>query len=370
MSFVASNIGLLIRAEIRRTVWDMGKHLTLFACAAALVGLFFYIFKDFVGEQLATLNPDLSRQGLKILSIAGGVFSGAVAATTMLKLSTLPRSLLPLMKRIGSHSESIQLQFCGTIVLPLSIAVLFAAGWGILLKAHNAGTTVALAATCALLIRYLTAHKALTAIIEPTSQHATGATQKHGDSIHDWRRHQILNHRMPGRGLMILSILGGILLPAAILAHPHYFLLQAVALCISITASFGIVYAVAADLPGTWFEKQAGLTHEAWTKSWQRIATILTLILLVCGLAAFLLLPASERSHAIALPIITAFMPWITPALILQIDGRAKSANLLVSLLIGLFIGTAMIATPWAALVIPILKSQAAGYQTGRFYRA
>ena len=367
MSKSYSNIDLLIRAEFRRMAWDLGKHLTLFACGAALVGLFFYIFKDFVGEQIASFSPELSKQILKGLSLCGGVFTGLIAASSIVKLETLPRSFLPIMNRAGSSEDALKLQSRSVVAIPIIIACVATALWSTLLKADNLLASEILTVSVALLTRYFQSHKSGATAIEPatTSDKISGQMM-----IGDWRRHQLLHHAMPGKGLLKLSLCGGALLPLAALAHPHHFLLQTAALCVGITASFGLVYAVAADLPGTWFEKQAGLTHESWTKSWQQIATILTLALLVCGLLAFAAVPAAERMQSLALPIITAFMPWITPALILQIDGRARAANLLVMILIGLFIGTAMIATPWAAIVIPILKSQAAGYQNGRFYRA
>lgn len=368
MSKADSNIALLIHAEVRRTAWDLGKHLTLFASAAALVALFFYIFKDFVGEQIASFSPELARNILKFLSLLVSAFAGITAASTTAKLSVLPRSLIPMMKRVGSPDDALKKQSVAAIMLPLMMAALFSGLWSLLLKADNILASVLTSIAVGCVFRFFNRNKS-EQIVEPTSAEISNG-QKDAKDITDWRRHQLLRHKMPGKGLMKLAMVGGVLLPVASLAHPHHFLLGSVALCVGLVASFGIIYAVAADLPGSWFEKQAGLTHADWLNSWQRVATTLALILMLCGLTAFALVPANERTAALALPVLPAFTVWLTPSLVLQIDGRAKSANLLVMILVGLFIGTAMMATPWAALVIPILKSQAAGYQNSRFYRA
>lgn len=347
--------------------WDLGKHLTLFACGAALVGLFFYIFKDFVGEQLASFSPELSKLILRALSLCGSLFAGLTAANGILKLEHLPRSFLPIMNRMGASKGDLKRQSWALIALPTLIAVAASALWSGLLKTDTTALSITACVVATLGARYVLFHKKGASMVEPAT---TKNVEMQSLTIQDWRRHQLLHHAMPGKGLLKLCLGGGALLPLAALMHPHHFLLQTAALCIGITASFGFVYAVAADLPGTWFERQAGLTHESWMKSWQQIATVLAVVLLIFGLLALAAVPPAERMRSLALPLITAFMPWLAPSLILQIDGRARAANLLVMMLIGLFIGTAMIATPWAAIVIPILKSQASGYQNNRFYRA
>ncbi len=360
-----SNIYLLIRAEIRRIAWDLGKHLTLFVSAAALVALFFYIFKDFVGEQLATLSPTTSQRGLNFLGFMGAILSGVSAATMSRNLMTPPRSFLPFMTRTGASSSSIKRHIQGTILLPVILAACCAGIWAYVLGASH----IVLCMFVPPVILSLRS-KNLNVRIQKRPFALRLRMTEAPLRITDWRMYQILNHAMPGRGFMILAIAGACVLPFAALIRPHPFLLQTLALCVGVIASFGIVYAVAADLPGAWFERQAGLTHKKWSDSWQKIANYLSVILVISGLIALLISSSETRMQILALPIIAGFLPWLIPSLVLQIDGRARGTNLMVAVLVGLFIGTAMIATPWAALVVPILKSQAAGYQNGRFYRA
>jgi len=54
----------------------------------------------------------------------------------------------------------------------------------------------------------------------------------------------------------------------------------------------------------------------------------------------------------------------------MQIDGRRPAVVLLTSILVGLFIGTAIVAHPLSVGLVPILRYYGAKSQDGRYYRA
>jgi hypothetical protein len=65
-----------------------------------------------------------------------------------------------------------------------------------------------------------------------------------------------------------------------------------------------------------------------------------------------------------------AFPVWLAPAFVLQIDGRQIATNIVMLTLIGIFVGTAVIALPILVPGIWLLGHEAHRYQEGRFARA
>lgn len=352
-----SEIRLYLRSQVRRIWWSFGTHMTLLISAAALTGLFFYIFKDFVGDQLATMDKIWSERGLTAACIATSIVAGTLSGQWAIHGRDGKDSILSVMRRVGSTPIAIRRYRQAIVALAIIMAVICAgaAAWFLAPNWLAASCTIAGVVAC---IRSL---------------HTPKQSYPHSSSPHviaDWRRHQVLYRAMPGKTLMGMGIFASAALPLAAQVHTHLLLIQIGALLCGMITTFGMIQSVAAELPGTWFEKQAGLTHDQWLKSWQHIANTLTLCLALSAGIAWSLQPHDVRMHAWALPLIAGCMPWLTPSLILQIEGRSKNLNILVATIIALFLGTAMIATPWAAAVLPLLRTQAKQYQQGRFYRA
>ena len=67
--------------------------------------------------------------------------------------------------------------------------------------------------------------------------------------------------------------------------------------------------------------------------------------------------------------LLVAFPVWLAPAFVMQIDGRRVMTNIVMLTLIGLFVGTAIIALPIIAPAIFLLHREAHRYQEGRFAR-
>lgn len=351
------NLLMFLRSQIRKFWWNLGSHLTLLACASALCALFLYIFRDFVILQLAALDPTWSQRGITAVLIVLGMIFGILSGQWSVHSIYGEDSLIAMMSRVGVSKKDQELYKLQILVLSIL------------------GATLAAASAAWFLYPPLAPFCAIIALAVSTLRVSRGKTNTPCDTVEvldipDWRRHQLLHRSMPGRGLLILSMLASFLLPVAAIAKPHVFLLQVAALACGLTATFGLISAIAAELPGCWFEKQAGLTHDAWIKSWQHIANAVSVVLALSGGVAILLQPPEVRAFDWALPAIAACLPWLTPSLILQIEGRAKNVNMMVAVLIALFLGTAMIATPWAVAALPLLKTQAKIYQQGRFYRA
>lgn len=357
MPRVYADLLLFLRSQARKFWWNLGTHMTLLASAGALTGLFLYIFRDFVGYQLATLDPAWSKAGLFALVVILSLICGIIGGQWIVASKMGADSMIPFMSRVGislseTHLYKKLLALCGIIGAATAAALLALA---------LDPPYISLAVFTAALVAFFRGLKGSKTSISDAP---------HIEEIVDWRRHQLLHRTMPGRGLILLGIISSVLIPLATLIDTHIFLLQIAALGCGLTATFGLIHAVAAELPGSWFEKQAGLTHAQWITSWQHIANAVAFVLALSCCVALLLQPPEIRREDWSLPFIAASLPWLVPSLVLQIEGRAKNINMMVAVLIALFLGTAMIATPWAAAVVPLLRTQAKSYQNGRFYRA
>ena len=348
---------LFFRSQIRKWLWNLGDHLTILLSTAAFTALFLYIFQDFIGHQLVDINATWSTQGLIMVSITISILL-SILIGQWLRLALYGNdSMVPFMHRIAQPIHDIVyfrrgLVFFAILVsagLSYFVFTFFSADYRVI------GTVIA--AILPLFFSLYRQDSAPRQIVSPAK-------------ISDWRRHQLIYRSMPGKSLIIAGCFGSLIGPIAADAQTHVLIVQVALLLSGLVATLGLIQAVAAELPGTWFEKQAGLSHDQWMTSWQHISNSIAVVLATSGGVAWALLPLDIRRSEWSLPFIAGFLPWLLPSLILQIEGRAKNINMMVGCLIALFFGTAMVATPWAAAALPILKTQAKAYQFGRFYRA
>ena len=353
---------LVIRAELRRILWNAAEHMTHMISAGAITALLFYVFHDFIATQVASISPNTAQVGLTGIAAAVSLLTGVLARSTTYRLIHGKESFLPMMSRVGSTKKELS-----TLTFSLRFTVIAICGlinFAVLTRWNLTPTNMVpwflFVAVSLLPKKNVTlrssAPNAIKSII-----------------ISDWRWHQLLYHRMPGRGLIFISFMAALSTVPVAFMTKHYFITQIAALLAGIIASWGLAAAVASDLPCTWFEKQAGMTHDGYIHSWHMIALRLAALLMTIAglgaLASYLLVQSTwiQTASIVAL----AGLPLIvTPSLVLQIDGRARVTNTILLTLVHTFIGTALMAAPWCVIAVPVLMREAGKYQSGRFYRA
>ncbi len=135
------------------------------------------------------------------------------------------------------------------------------------------------------------------------------------------------------------------------------------------------------DIPHAWTERGFGVTHDQFIHAYERLAVTIGG---TYGLAGALLYVAAGGSAAVAaaggvglyafgaltLAAVIAVPPIVTPYLMFQIEARRPAINMLIVLIAGLFIGTAVFANPLGLLLVGLLRYYAGQTQAGRFYRA
>ena len=352
---------LTLKAECRRILWNAAEHITLMISASAIAGLLFYVFHDFMIHQIATISPEVAQSGILLLASAVGAVAGVLARGTSTRLASGSDSFEPLMARVGC---SVTSQRRLRLALRATVTTAFVAVLAVIFRTWQ----LASGSVIPWLVFLVTlAMPRREPILTPPSHNISVPR------ITDWRWHQLRYHRMPGRGLFLMGIVAALTSIPIALAARHYFVTQLIALLAGMISTWALATAIAADLPCTWFEKQAGMTHDTYIGSWQRLAKWSALILTgICSITATLSYISGQASvsQALTIALLAGVPPLMTPSMMLQIDGRARLTNLILLTLVHLFCGTAIIALPWTVLAVPIIVIEAGKYQQGRFYRA
>jgi hypothetical protein len=205
-------------------------------------------------------------------------------------------------------------------------------------------------------------------------------------SLVTWRERRLKGNEWRGS---ILRLLAGILIvigPAAILTEKPIELVQLSSLFGGIILSWIVPIVIEEDLRFTWLERQATVSHRQWINAWQKIFTkwsircflVSMTASMVVYLCAIYFRQAGQQTlqldqmaiNAMIAGTMAAFPVWLAPAFVLQIDGRQIATNIVMLTLIGIFVGTAVIALPILVPGIWLLGHEAHRYQEGRFARA
>lgn len=159
--------------------------------------------------------------------------------------------------------------------------------------------------------------------------------------------------------------------------HAPAVALYSAAFLIGFQIYVALAFTLAVDLASIWFEKAAGCSHEDVVRSYSQIA-------MSCSIGVILLVSSSflaphlmridtswmDFAEGLRLGLVAACPVLLFPSLMLQIDGRRPVAQILAGFLITLFISTAIYASWFAMLLLPLAQGYAGTLQRGRLYRA
>jgi hypothetical protein len=123
---------------------------------------------------------------------------------------------------------------------------------------------------------------------------------------------------------------------------------------------------VAEDIKCAWIEKYLGVSHEAYVASLEYLTWSL-------GAIASLALASGQMLFAQvdAKSLLLTFIPLSTvPCLVFQVDPRKDAMQMLSSLIVSLFLSTAVLASWYALLLLPVFRYYSLNAQTQRFYRS
>jgi hypothetical protein len=351
--------------------YDLGRELVVLISSTVLLGLFAYIFRDFLNDKLRVIPPNEQAAIARAFATILLLLVGPIIAAPIQRLWREEPSLRSFATRSGERPETVRgFLLLQTAVLLALAYILFwkfiGIPWG-----QWALPSIILWQSLSLLLGALRLflHKEK----EPKAFKAllSDKPSKRINTLTDWRWRQIfLRNRIAKLCLglaFFLQLGGGVLL----------FLKAPFALAVLIAMGSGLLIASALsfqleeDMRAIWFERQIACSHEEYVAVYQRIAYRLAFGF---GLAAILVAFAARGFDAapetLKLLAITALFPLLLPAVMFQIAPERPMLQIMTIALIGLFLGTAIFAH-WASLIVlPIALTYAKQYQQNNFYRS
>lgn len=335
------------------SAWD---YLTLALCSAVLLALFYYVFNDLLTKQLAGLPQ------LEAISLGFGWLVGSIGQFRLLFISGQTHDLSRFGEFIhGDRGEIATLNLSRTLLWRiLGPGIL----WGVIST-----------------LPYWTLYK-VTGLFLVNLMIFAGTKGSLGDHTwlpkvsRQWLRgfSPILRWRLVR--LWIYNKSCRILLLAAIALQCFMALrnsaplgfLWLMGLLSGLLAGVAHILVAAEDLRSSWLEKNAGLSHESFMGTQMQIAVLLAVLLWAptLFLVLFSELPLTQR---LSLMLIGPSVSAMVPGIILQIDGRRPEISAGVLVLLGLFVGTAVLAHPLGFLLTILVVSYGVSSQSDRYYK-
>lgn len=371
--------GIAIASGQRRIRHDLAAEAVAMICVAILLATFFYVFNDFINSQVKDLSPALqtflAEWFARILLLACGIAGGASLSRSLKDAN----NLYACAKRNGETPDVLNIfqigKVCAWLLLTIGLSTHIVAEFfpvigtqlQFLYRVLFGGLGVGIGIIGGM-------HWKRTPPSRPASnqnRHQKNAietrsfTESQATTLAKWRFRQII--RSPAGKLLagtafLLFCVGGW---SSFRRQPEF-----VAIICAWAGGFvlacTIPLQVRTDLDAATMERTAGISHTQYLAGLNRLAWMLAIPTgLLAGLLMIPLGIGALKSIAIA-----ALPAVIIPSLVFQIDARKPTVTVLASLIITLFIATAIFAHWLSIILLPLLSYYANQMQAKRFHRA
>lgn len=359
-----------LKSLFHKVIANLGKELVVATCTAVLLGLFFYMFTDFINSQLATIPLETQNRVAAIFSyIIVSIAAIMTIKNVRLENSDAHFSFTGWLIRIGESPNSVRAFKLFRGISISSIYHLIAIY--ILNRYLNytlnetfyafTATSFTFSTATGLLLKVSTRKRETLRNVIPSGKLA-------------WRLNIIFKRNNYSKNLIRLATLFSILfLSKIVVLSPLYS--WSIFFLIGLFSSFAVYIHLADEIASSWIEKNAGMSHAnfikltLFTSSIVGIYTSLTAAFIyVCSHYLFDL---NINLPLLIQFIFTSMVPvLVVPNVILQIDARRATVNIMSGFLISLFICTAVLAHVASILIIPLLFYYGQSTQVDRYYRA
>ena len=381
---------LSLLSFIHRLRHDFARELVIGFCGFILLSLFYYIFNDFLNEEVKNISGPMRQFFAEILAyVLTGI--GMVAVIRMIRneLSD-PRSHGRSFAQLGESRSVIFLYLC--LRIPSLILMIFVPLILIrrnIVVAWDLGWELIVCLSSLVLIIGLSFLSPGGRQENPDASRGSNLLSKTASSpfkaLVSWKLAGLLwRHHSCRICLAMGAVTSSLLLLISKFNHPAAFL---VAFMTGIFVSCALILQISSDLECSWFEKNLGVSHDLW------MASVTAISLLFSFFAAFLVgsfyggaifvygYGVEELSGGgvstimqietlIRLAMCGFTPPFLVPFLALQIDGRRSFIQMMSVILCSLFVATAIYASLASLALLPLIFYYGVTTQKGRFYRA
>jgi len=371
---------LSIKAFFHRLRHDLGRELTVLVSSLVLFATFLYVFNDFLNVQVLSLSPAMRDHfavaAAGTLNALAILWSARLIRYELYGTQSFRQAATVLGENRATLRRFLLLRSATTILVVDGLALAATRHWLVPLP------PVALAA-CGVIMACLTIAGA--AWRGSGREHLetrrellpSGGLQAPVRALLVWRLGQILGRNRLTRLCCLLAVLFAALVPWAGARGAPPFVAAVAALAAGLLVAWALAFQLQEDMQNVWTERGLGVTHTQFVAAYERLALLMGSVLALATALLYLAAGSfwqtvhpgllNDAARVFAVGLIPA---WSLPMIMFQIDARKPAINMLLTLLVGLFVGTAVYASWLGLLLVPILRYYALQSQAGRFYRA
>ncbi len=352
---------------------DFGRELTVLIASAVLFATFLYVFNDFLNVQVSALSKPMRDRFAEVGAAAVLMLGTAIAARSLRTERTSERGFARMARALGEEPGVVT---AFLLVRGVTIVVLVhGLAWygSIRYLKVPAGLPSRLALELGML-----AASSLLSFVPARPGHGARPARAGGRDlviferflgpVAAWRIRQILFGNRPARVCMGLAA-GFVALAAwASFRGAPPFVGAAACLAAGMLAATTLAFQMAEDLATAWTERAFGVAHDEFIGAYQKVGALLGGAYAVLAFVATA--PFAGPLEALKAAACAWIPPLVAPLLLLQIDGRRPAVNVMLIVIVGLFLGTAVFAHWLSLMLLLVLRHYALKTQAGRFYRA
>ena len=364
------------KQSLIRLRYDVGRELVVLLSGTVLLGLFYYMFHDFLHEKLSGVSPafraSLGHQLIIILLL----LLGPLAAGGVRGLWQKGPGWIAFGSRSGERQSVIQsFRWIQSVLTFLVAYGLFFAivipGFGFDGQSQSrlwpwVLLSLGLAAARLLLLQPYDPGEGKGSELRPM---LSDNQQSRKATLLLWRWHQVLRRNRMARLCLGLTSLLSFIVALMLLSSWPFFLAILITMVASLALACAVAFQLEEDMRSVWFERQIGCSHEEFVAVYQSLCYGIGAAFGVAMFAiAFLLHPTLGTDGWKIMPI-AALFPSLLPAVMFQLAPDRPLLQILVTALIGLFLATAIFAHGAALALVPLVIYYAKHYQKDNFYR-
>mgnify|MGYP001228640116 CR=1 FL=1 len=365
------------QASLRKFRYDLAREIVVGICTAVLLGLFFYIFRDFFKDKLSLISAPASVFMTQSFGLAILAFSALIGARISKREFTDPSSIGHMALLLGEKPSTIRSYKSMRIISNLTLT--FIIPWALIykwLQPWYFNTTILIQGGMFIVwtISWLmnSGYSENTKTYKPLLSQVSDKSSRIKTLIL-WRLRQILIRNKLTRAILLLAVLCLIIQWYLFSTEYSEVLSFIICLACSLLLASTIAIQMEEDMKHAWAEKCMGVSHQEIILALFAIGIIFG-ALFGLGTAAGGYMnqtdPQTQKGLILRLSMITALSPSIIPSIIFQIDPNRPMIQIINIIIVSLFLSTAIYAH-WAFVALaPILAWYANQYQQNRFYRA
>jgi hypothetical protein len=352
---------------------DLGRELVVLISSLVLLGLFAYIFRDFLNEKLKVIPAEQQAGIARLFAFSLLMVLGPWIASPIRKLWRQEPSLRSFALRSGENPSTVRLY----LIVQTSLIVLLSytfywryvgLPWG---RWSLAGSLTWLSLSLALGLMRLAFFGEAKSRDDTFRPLLDDGESTRLQTIRLWRTRQIyLRNRLAKLCLalaLLVQVASGLLLAQGAPLALAILLAMVTGLLTAAAPSFQLEE----DMRAIWFERQIACSHDEYLSAYQAISVRLALLVAIATIVAAFLGRGTELPFdSLKVAAVASLFPLMFPAVMFQIAPERSILQIMTIALIGLFLGTAIFAH-WASIIlVPIAVTYAKQYQKNNFYRS